>query len=287
MKKALLPVLFLIFSFQIQAQFADRLTDLVGNDLKQYATPLATFTGSYLNSAGYYSADVPSFFGVRIGLIGMMVLFPDDQTIFTLDNGEKTATFFGEKGAAVPGSEGYIVYPPGINLTSIPTGIPQIAVSTLGTEVLLRYIPAIELDDVETGLFGFGLKHSVSQYIPLLPVDIAVQFLYTSVSIENKAEEFDLSNTNTAFNVHASRGFGLLTLYGGLPYESTSMDVNYVFTGSSILGNPDEKIKLNLDGDNNFRFTLGAALKLAVLVINADVNLGSQTVFVAGLNFEL
>lgn len=287
MKKLLLPVLFLLLTIQLKAQFADRITDLIGDDLKQYATPLATFTGSYLNSAGYYSADVPSFFGVKIGLVGMMVLVPDDQTNFTLKSGEKTATFFGEKGAAVPGSEGYLVYPPGINITSIPSGIPQVAVSTLGTEVMLRFIPTLKLNDVEAGLFGFGLKHSISQYIPLLPVDIAVQFLYTSVSIEKKADNFDLSNTNTAFNVHASKGFGLLTLYSGLQYESTSMDINYIFTGSSLEGTPNEKVKLSLDGDNNFRFTLGAALKLAFLVVNADVNLGSQTVLVAGLNFEL
>ena len=287
MKKAILPVLFLFFSIQISAQFADRITELIDNDLKQYATPLATFTGSYLNSAGYYSANVPSFFGVKIGLVGMMVLVPDDQTSYTLSSGEKTATFFGEKGAAVPGSEGYLVYPPGINVTSIPTGIPQIAVSTLGTEVMLRYIPTLDLDDVETGLFGFGLKHSISQYIPLLPVDIAVQFLYTSVSIENKAEDFDLSNTNTAFNVHASRGFGLVTLYGGLQYESLQNGYKLHIYRLLSFRTPDEKVKLSLDGDNNFRFTLGAALKLAVLVINADINLGSQTVFVAGLNFEL
>jgi hypothetical protein len=285
MKKLLLPFLFLFLATQVHAQFADRITDLPTDELKDYATPLATWTGTYLNSGGYYSANVSTFFGFKLSLIGMMIMVPDDQTTFSTSDGEKSATFFGDKGAAVPGTGGYIIYPPGVNTTSIPAAMPQIAVSTLGSEVMLRFVPTTELDDVEVGLLGFGLKHSISQYIPLLPVDIAVQLLYNKVSIESP--DLDMSTTNLAFNAHASRSFGLLTLYGGLQYESTSMDIDYTFTGIGFEGlDDDEKLSLSLDGDNSVRLTLGAALRLAVLVINADVNIGSQTALVAGLNFE-
>ena len=285
MKKVLVPFLFLLLAVQVNAQFADRITDLPTEELKDYATPLATWTGTYLNSGGYYSADVSTFFGFKLSLIGMMIMVPDDQTKFTTASGEESATFFGDKGAAVPGTQGYVVFPPGVNTTSVPAAMPQIAVSTLGSEVMLRFVPTTELDDVEVGLLGLGVKHSISQYIPLLPVDIAVQLLYNKVSIESP--DLDMSTTNLAFNAHASRSFGLVTLYGGLQYESTSMDIDYTFTGIGFEGlSDDEKLSLSLDGDNNFRLTLGAALRLAVLVINADVNIGSQTALVAGLNFE-
>ncbi len=60
--------------------------------------------------------------------------------------------------------------------------------------------------------------------------------------------------------------------------------------GDPLSGDPglrtDKKVSLSLDGDNSFRATLGASLKLAVIVLNADVNLGSQTVFGGGLSFE-
>lgn len=215
-----------------------------------------------------------------------MILIPDAQRTFEVEGGKESATFFGDKGAAVPGTYGYAVYPPGINQTSIPAGIPQIAVSTLGSEVMLRYLPDIEIEDVTAGLFGIGVKHSISQYIPLLPVDIAVQLLYNKFSMESP--DVDLSTSNIAFNAHASRSFGLVTLYGGLQYESTSMDIDYTFTGTGFEGVIEgDKYSLSLDGDNNFRLTLGAALRLAILVINADVNFGSQTAIVAGLNFEL
>ena len=150
---------------------------------------------------------------------------------------------------------------------------------------MLRYIPAVDIEDVSFDLFGIGLKHSVSQYIPLLPVDIAVQIMYNKFSLEGP--DLTIGTSNLAFNAHASRSFGLLTLYGGLQYESTSLDIEYVFTGTE-LGQvlDDDKIKVSLDGDNSVRLTLGAALRLAFLVLNADVNFGSQTAVVAGLNFE-
>lgn len=287
MKKILLPLLFVFLSTQISAQFADRITDLPEEKLKNYATPLATWTGTYLNSGGYYSASVSKLFGVKIGLVGMMIIVPDDQQTFKLEDGTESATFFGDKGAAVPGTDGYVVYPPGINLTSVPTGIPQIAVSTLGSEVMLRFIPTLAIDDVEAGLFGVGIKHSISQYFPLMPVDIAVQILYNSVSI-TKSDELDISTSNLAFNAHASRSFGLVTLYGGLQYEATTMDLEYSFTGTGFEGAVEgDQIKLSLEGDNNIRLTLGAALRLAFFVLNADVNIGSHTAIVAGLNFEL
>jgi Family of unknown function (DUF6588) len=285
MKKKIFPVLLFLFAIQMNAQIADRITDLPEAELKGYANPLATWTGTYLNSGGYYSANVSTEFVFKLSLIGMMIMVPDDQTTFELDNGEKSATFFGDKGAAIAGSSGYAVYPPGINETSVPTAMPQIAFATSGSEVMLRLVPTTTFDDVEVGLFGVGVKHSISQYIRSSPVDIAVQLLYNKVSIESP--DLDISTSNFAFNAHASRSFGLLTLYGGLQYESTSMDINYTFTGAGFEGIvDDEKFSLSLDGDNNVRLTLGAALRLAVIVINADINFGSQTALVAGLNFE-
>jgi hypothetical protein len=285
MKKVLLPLILIFFTIQIHAQFEDRFNELSEDLQKGYSTPLATWTGTYLNSGGYYSASVSKVFGFKLSFVGMMIMIPDDQRTFKLSDGTETATFFGEKGAAVPGTDHFLVYPPGVNQTSVPAAIPQIAVSTLGTEVMLRLIPKVAIEDVDLDLLGIGVKHSISQYIPLLPVDIAVQVLYNKLSLEGP--DLSISTSNLAFNAHASRSFGLITLYGGLQYESTTLDIDYTFTGEDATGLlNDERIKASLDGDNSVRLTLGAALRLAVLVINADVNFGSQTALVAGLNFE-
>ncbi|MCB0747227.1 MAG: hypothetical protein KDC52_14590 [Ignavibacteriae bacterium] len=285
MKKILLPLFLIVFSIQVHAQAFDGLSELPEQEMKGYSTPLATWTGTYLNSGGYYSASVPKLFSFKISLVGMMIFIPDDQRTFKLDDGTESATFFGDKGAAVPGSQGYAVYPPGVNQTKVPFGIPQISAGTLGSEVMVRFVPTLAFDDVEVGMLGVGIKHSISQYFPLMPLDIAVQIMYNKLSIT--APDLDLSTTNLAFNAHASKSFGLVSVYGGLQYESTAMDMEYTFTGSGFGDLDQNKLKLNLDGDNNVRLTLGAALKLAFFVLNADVNIGSQTAIVAGLNFEL
>lgn len=281
MKKLLHLFIFIIFTIPIQAQFEDRFNELSEDLQKGYSTPLATWSGTYLNSGGYYSASVSKLFGFKFSLIGMMIFIPEDQQTFKLDDGTETATFFGEKGAAVPGTEGYLIYPPGVNQSSVPMAMPQIAVSTLGTELMLRYIPAIDVEDVSFDLFGIGVKHSISQYIPLLPVDIAVQIMYNKFALEG--DDLLVATSNLAFNAHASRSFGLITLYGGLQYESTTLDLDYTYKSDIGI---DEQVKASIDGENGVRLTLGAALRLAVLVINADINIGSQTALIAGLNFE-
>jgi hypothetical protein len=285
MKKLLHLFIFIIFSIQLNAQFEDRFNEIPTDELKGYSTPLATWTGTYLNSGGYYSASVSKLFGFKLSLVGMMIFIPEDQATFKLSDGTESATFFGEKGAAVPGTNGYLVYPPGVNQSSVPAAIPQIAVSTLGTEVMLRLLPATTVEDVEFDMLGLGLKHSISQYIPLFPIDLAVQVMYNKFSLAGP--DLSISTSNLAFNAHASKSFGLVILYGGLQYESTSMDIDYTFFGSGFEGIVEgDELNVSLDGDNSVRLTLGAALKLAFFVLNADVNFGSQTAIVAGLNFE-
>jgi hypothetical protein len=154
----------------------------------------------------------------------------------------------------------------------------------MGTEVMLRYLPSIQLGDEEDlSMFGLGIKHSISRYIPLVPVDIAVQFLYNNLEVTNV-----MNLTSYAFNAHASKTFGVFTAYGGLQYETSSFDLEYTYTDPNGT-NPaldGTKIKAEIDGANNFRFTFGGALKLAVIVINLDLGIGSQLVASSGLTFE-
>jgi hypothetical protein len=220
----------------------------------------------------------------------MYIFIPEDDLTFTPDlpNGyntdQKTATIYGNEGAAYYGPQGYIVYPQGINETTIPAVLPQIAGSFMGTEIMLRYLPSISLGsgDEELNMFGIGVKHSISRYIPLIPVDVAVQFLYNNLEITGVMDIKAI-----AFNAHASKTFSLFTLYGGLQYESSTFDLTYEFKNPSNL--PDLQagtVKVSIDGDNNFRGTLGGSVKLAVIALNIDYSLGAQSVLSGGLTFE-
>ena len=67
------------------------------------------------------------------------------------------------------------------------------------------------------------------------------------------------------------------------------MDLEYEVDGDPSSADPllrqDKKVNLSVDGNNNFRLTLGTALKLAFFALNVDVNIGSQVAVTSGLNF--
>lgn len=288
MKKLYIFVLLLVFTGYSSAQIGDKL-QLPSSEVEKYATPLATWSGTYFNSAGYYTASVSKIFGFKLSLVGMMIFIPEDQRTFDVHpydgytGSEKSATFFGEKGAAILGPEEFIIYPPGVNMSTIPAGIPQVAFSFMGVEAMLRYFPKVNISDFEVNLLGWGLKYNFSQLIPGLPLDIAAQILFNN--FEAIHPDTEIKTSNTAFNVHASKSFGAFSVYGGLQYESTNMDYVYTF---ETLGIPelDERIDISVAGENNMRLTFGAAVKVAVLVLNVDYNIGSQNALVAGINFE-
>jgi hypothetical protein len=280
------------------SQVGDRLTSLDPDNVALYAKPLSTFMGSYFNSGAYYSAKVSKIFGFRFTIVGMLVSIPEDQRTFTpllpdgYDNSEKTATFFGNKGTAYPGPDGFIVFPPGIDQSSFPAGIPQVAFSLVGVEALIRYFPKFKIDDTETKLLGWGLKYNVSQWIPMSPIDIAVQVLFNNIKVDYNPKEddanqrnfFKVNSKNWAFNAHVSKSFNLFNLYGGLQYEKTSMDLDYNFRLDPDNPDLDQEFAVTIDGDNKVRLTLGAALQLGILVINADYNIASQNLLTAGVS---
>ena len=294
MKKLFTLFIFVTFlSNSIYPQLEDRIKQLTPSEAAKYATPLSTAMGTYFNSGAYYTADVPTTFGFRFSIIGMYIFVPDDQLKFTptiegITNPEQTATAFGDEGGIYLAPNGYIVYPPGINVSSFPAGIPQLGFSMLNTELMVRFFPKVKIEQVEAQFWGLGIKHSFGKYIPGLPVDLAAQILINNFSIEHTNVKID--SKNFAFNVHASKSFNLLTVYGGLQYENTSTDLEY------LLSDPDNKfpefgnnqrVSTTADGDNNFRFNFGAAIKLAFLVINADYNFGSQNVLSGGVSLEI
>lgn len=292
MKKSLTVILFFILASSVSfSQWDDRFNKLAEDNAKLYAQPFATAFGTAMNSGAFHSASISDLFGFSLSFQGMYILIPDDQLTFTpvLPAGytasKSSATIFGDKGAYYGGPDGYITLPPGLDVSAVPMALPQISLSFMGTEAMLRFIPDIDVGEKKLGLFGIGVKHSVSRYIPLIPIDVAVQVLYSKFTVTDLIDV-----KNLAFNAHASKTFGILTPYFGLQYESTTMDLTYEIQGDPTNADPqlrvDSKANLSLDGDNSFRATLGAALKLAVIVLNVDLNLGSQTVVGGGLSFE-
>lgn len=242
---------------------------------------------------------------------GFQPVLPESQT-FTVDGqtrtfdqpygsaeGVVTPTAAGDGTGVVVGPEGEfrqflvsngenpddynIVFPDGFDIPATPLAALQGSVGLpVGTEATLRLIPSIELhsDVGSVSSFGFGLKHSVSQWFPgEFPLDVAV---------EGGIQSFDvgdyISASSTHFSLLASRDVGLVTLYGSGGVESSDVDVNYTYEPE----NPDlpgagTQVEFSDEGDNSSRLTLGFNLDLLFLRLNAGYTISDYDVLDAGV----
>jgi len=274
---------------------------LAPDDAKEYSKPLATFFGTYFNSGAYYSADLPETFQFKFSIIGMYSFIGDGQKTFTpnpgvsgYSNSGSTSTFVGEKGSYYVGPGGFLAYPGGFNVSSAPSAIYQIAGGAYGTELMVRFFPQINVGDVSTGLWGIGVKHNFSQWFEGLPFDIALQILYNTINLENDSDDeteyLKFDSKNFAINIHGSKTFeGMFVVYGGLQYESSTMDLDYYFQDPNELYPQiaDTRQSTSVDGDNVFRFTAGGAIKVLPVVFNLDFNVTSMFTLTGGISLQL
>ncbi len=301
--KKFLSIFFLFLIIVTSRAFAQsgmNLNNLPPFESSKYFQPMATYLGTYFNSGTYYTADVPETFGFKFSIIGMWSVVPDDQKTFTPDprladvsDVPPSATIFGNKSSYFLGDKGFFVYPTGFSLNAIPLGIYQFSGSLFNTELMIRFFPKTKFDKAEVGVFGFGLKHDISSHIPLFPVDLAVQVLYNHLNVEYIGDNVDeygkINSNNFAINVHASKTFmDMFIVYSGLQFESSTTDFGYYFDDPNNyypeFGNQRQSIKVN--GENHLRYTLGGAVKLSVVVINADLNLAAFNTFTLGLSLD-
>jgi len=247
-----------------------------------YLQPLADSFGASLNSGFSYSADIPKWgFHVRFGLKAFGAIITDDQKSFTsvteglLPGGLNLPTVFGDENPiTIPiGNENVQVF--GVWETSfLPLLVPQLTVGSLnGTEFTGRWFQ-MDIGDIgNLSLLGLGARHSISQYIPLLPVDIAVGAFWQSFKVG------DIIDATALYaGVQASIPVSILTFYGGIGYEKASMDISYTYSqgGTSI------PIAFSLDADNHMRAALGLGIDIWIFNIHADYNMAAQSVLTLG-----
>ncbi len=259
-------------------------------NVKGYMQPFADLFGANMNSGYYRTAAVPVtglHFEFDIIVMGALVGDSEKQFKATAPAGFTPATFesatiFGEKGKEITDSPSGLMYrgADGVfNTSMMPMATPQIKIGSLfGTEFLGRfgYIPAIGDNFESTTLWAIGARHNLSQWFGTLPLDISAGIYYSSLSTGDM-----VAFNGLMFGAQASKDFGILTVYGGLGYQSSTLDLKY---DSSVPGAPG-KVELSLDGKSNFAFTAGAGLSFGVFKIFADINVGSVTNLSGGIGF--
>jgi hypothetical protein len=310
-----LGLLALVLAIPAGRAGAQDLNELITEVGEQYAiaysSPFLHSFGPNANANMYSTAHIPwrgLVFGVGVKVMGTH-LSEDDQTFASsvrdVDLGTFNSAFAGQTGDVyfsgptifgntdTPGRvQGFVNGLEVFNTEGIP-GIIETRWSPLvapeaylggifGLKATVRYLPAISAGDLgETKYWGYGLQFSPNGLLPNLPIDVMAGFFTQEINVGTVYE----STANTIF-AGASKSFTLLTVYGGLATEDSSMDVAYEYihpTDSSLNTN----IAFTIDGIQTTRMTLGLTLDI-LAKLNLEVGLGNKmTTFSAGLMFGL
>ncbi len=284
-------VLVLLASAPASAQIGDAISAYTGANAEGYLEPLARAIGADLNSALFHSAHVPEG-GLHVSLeLGLMaVLFSDDDETFmaTTEMGfspettVEASTVVGPLNAIiVPGDGGTtFAFPGGFGLASFALAAPQIRIGSFkGTEAVFRYL-VFDTGDIEIGdvdVQGYGLRHSISQYLPGLPVDIAAGIMYQRFKLGDDL----IDATSFSFGAQASMRlplvFAVIEPYAGLSLDTFQMDVNYDDDG----GDP---VSVKFDSRSTAHLTLGLHARVTVVSLYGEYNIAEQNSFAFGLS---
>lgn len=297
MKRFYRLIFFVILSISISNQLLaqsleERLQKFGEGFSKGYTAPLVNAFGASLNSGWYQTANVDDGLDIFIGLKAMLMPIPDGDKTFNIASPydgvvQNVPTAFGSK-EEIAISPGNLTvspdkYPGGFDFPFAPMLVPHISVGNMfGTRVMLRWLPQVKLGDIgDFSFFGLGVQHSVNRYVPLLPLDVSAMIAYQNMNVGDL-----LSAKAFTFGVQASKTFAILTVYGGVAYESSTMSFTYTATYADPTNTSvtvTRPVSFDLSGKNNARATVGFALSLAVIKINADYSLASQPVLSAGV----
>lgn len=207
--------------------------------------------------------------------------------------------------------------PEGGNINTVLAAIPQFEIGSIyGTELLLRFIPPIEIDkNVGTFSFwGLGLKHSISQYFDGHSFDAAIQFVYQGSHLTNKVgvtnADFISNSTIYDLNIEVSKSFeDIIDVFSGLSYETISISNSYKFLlpvekqiELGLLRNPNSKdipavpeppewpgdqkpqtVYSNLS-EQSVKFVIGVAKPIGPVTIFLDYNISKFNILAAGVD---
>jgi hypothetical protein len=131
-----------------------------------------------------------------------------------------------------------LTLPPGANLSRLIAAVPQIEIGSLfGTELLVRFVPPVELDTNvgDFAFYGVGLRHSISQYFPERWFDCSIQGVYQHTTLTNTIglTESKLSATAKIMSANLQIGKQLgryVDVYGAASYEHIDVTSTYTYT---------------------------------------------------------
>lgn len=247
---------------------------------------------------------------------------PNDNPIYVLEVDNSATPVLGDKIEVARFDA-----PPGAGLPFSGAPTVQLAVGLIKkTEVMVRYMPTIALGEQgDIGLVGFGLKHDIKQWIPVvskMPFDMSAYFGYTKMNLNygldlqaeagvaNKTgnngvyadQAMELETKATTFGLILSKKLAILTVYGAANYQrsNTTLSLNgdYPITsfeervgdpnfGQKVVDKVSDPVSFNVNGANGMTGTIGARLKLLVLTFQGAYTFGKYPMVTAGIGLNI
>ena len=325
----------------------DVITNFINNgseDLKKdtekliegYMAPFGEWFGTGLN-AGWYNTGQPHQFpgfDVTAGIHFIRppenagTFTPDVANLFSSENGDPISelpTFIGNDNETaifykIPGTDELPsgpVYqklfnaPGGYNIGSdyaVPMPYVQGSIGIIKqTEILFRFTPKVDIQDLKMGFWGIGVKHDIKQWIPginELPFNLSFAGGYSKLTSQL---EFDSNGQELNFNVSAfnsnlvlSKKLSVLTPYIGVGYQYSKsfleLKGDYIvgglpeLNGTSIIesGNTtiSDPFSLSFGGVNGFKANAGARLKLFLFTIHVEYTMAEYNLLTVGIGLN-
>jgi hypothetical protein len=218
----------------------------------------------------------PTIIGSQSDTLGFAVI-PQSIVVGKPGGGDTTITLDAYS-QTIPGVTGILE---DIGDLFLPLVAPQISIGTIyGTNLTLRYLPEYDIPDIGKVKFsGFGIQHNPGVWLSNpLPVDMSFGFYTQTLEVGTL---FKASSQAYGLNVSKTFGWRILnvTPYGGLMLENSSFDFAYDL---DVDGTP-VPVSFSVDGENNYRATAGLSVRLFLINLNADYNIGKYNSFSAGV----
>ena len=159
--------------------------------------------------------------------------------------------------------------------------------SILGTDFSVRWLPKIGHPSYgHISLLGGGVRHNVSQYLKTLPVDVALSAAWQRLDTEASAGgEFAINIETIAYGIIVSKSVSLLTVYGGLQKEKTTVAYAYSLDAANVGIDESFEVAFTHNASSRGRAIVGLTLNLGPLITNFDYAIGNERIASAGIGF--
>lgn len=337
--KRLVFIFFVICSFNSIAQ--EYLDDLLAagiEDAQRFATGYTAAAAKalmYNTASGWMrSAEVKSPLKFEISVMGNVSFISSKHKTFLMNTADynnlsfkdgstekEVATAFGENNPEIIvvsevrnelfTEEVEFRLPQGLasaGVNMMPTAFIQGRLGIFkATEIKLRFLPKIKQEDVKVGLFGVGLQHEFTQWLPaerFFPVAISGLVAYSKLNgsygfsqdeiVVGEQSKFEVEQNSWILQLQASTKFKVFNVYGGIGYVSGKSEFDILGTYRVKSGVPFfETTDTFVDPFSvvtkvsGLRGTIGANLSLGFFELHADYNISEFNNASIGLHFGI